>query len=220
VANMQKPALASSLTACCCATHGCPSSRFWDLGLHELGVQKHTVRNRVLTAEFPKQARLINGSRGLSKQSTSGSDRRSEDMAECNCEASLFQYCTKECREQVNIAHLIEPALCAIATGPFLYRNNQEETNLRDETRTRFLAQNAFYPFAFSVTCGPGALVALLTLTAHISNWRVSCGSRSQRARLFLLCVRAEDHQGHLAIDCARYSACVHWRPDHMRWSS
>ena len=49
-------------------------------------------------------------------------------------------------------------------------RNKQEETEVRDETRSRFLAQDAFYPFTFPVTSGPGTLVALLTLTAHISD--------------------------------------------------
>lgn len=49
-------------------------------------------------------------------------------------------------------------------------RNKQEETDVRDETRTRIVEQDAFYPFTFPVTSGPGTLVALLTLTAHISD--------------------------------------------------
>jgi multiple antibiotic resistance protein len=53
-------------------------------------------------------------------------------------------------------------------------RNKQEETEVRDETRTTFLEQDAFYPFTFPVTSGPGTLVALLTLTAHISDRVVS----------------------------------------------
>jgi len=53
-------------------------------------------------------------------------------------------------------------------------RNKQEETEVRDETRTKFLEQDAFYPFTFPVTSGPGTLVALLTLTAHISDRVVS----------------------------------------------
>jgi multiple antibiotic resistance protein len=53
-------------------------------------------------------------------------------------------------------------------------RNKQEETEVRDETRSRFLAQDAFYPFTFPVTSGPGTLVALLTLTAHISDRVIS----------------------------------------------
>jgi multiple antibiotic resistance protein len=53
-------------------------------------------------------------------------------------------------------------------------RNKQEETEVRDETSTHFLKQEAFYPFTFPVTSGPGTLVALLTLTAHISNRVVS----------------------------------------------
>jgi len=50
------------------------------------------------------------------------------------------------------------------------YKNKQEETDVRDETRTRILDQDVFYPFTFPVTSGPGTLVALLTLSAHISN--------------------------------------------------
>ncbi len=34
----------------------------------------------------------------------------------------------------------------------------------------RVLMSKAFYPFTFPVTSGPGTLVAMLTLTAHISN--------------------------------------------------
>jgi multiple antibiotic resistance protein len=55
-----------------------------------------------------------------------------------------------------------------------VYRNKQVETEVRDETRSRFLAQDAFYPFTFPVTSGPGTLVAMLTLTAHISNRDIS----------------------------------------------
>lgn len=53
-------------------------------------------------------------------------------------------------------------------------RKKQEETEVRKETRTEDLEQKAFYPFTFPVTSGPGTLVALLTLTAHISNRRIS----------------------------------------------
>ena len=53
-------------------------------------------------------------------------------------------------------------------------RKKQEETEVRKETRTEDLEQKSFYPFTFPVTSGPGTLVALLTLTAHISNRRIS----------------------------------------------
>ena len=53
-------------------------------------------------------------------------------------------------------------------------RNKEEETEVRDETRKQYLEQGAFYPFTFPVTSGPGTLVALLTLTAHISNRDIS----------------------------------------------
>lgn len=48
-------------------------------------------------------------------------------------------------------------------------RNKQEETDAQDDTRTRDLEAKAFYPFTFPITSGPGTLVAVLTLTAHIS---------------------------------------------------
>lgn len=49
-------------------------------------------------------------------------------------------------------------------------RNKQEEAEARGETSTKFIEQDAFYPFTFPVTSGPGTLVALLTLTARISD--------------------------------------------------
>jgi len=49
-------------------------------------------------------------------------------------------------------------------------KNKEEETEVRDESRKQYLEQGAFYPFTFPITSGPGTLVALLTLTAHISN--------------------------------------------------
>ncbi len=47
--------------------------------------------------------------------------------------------------------------------------NRAETAEVRDETQTRMLEQKAFYPFTFPLTSGPGTLVAVLTLTAHIS---------------------------------------------------
>jgi len=55
-----------------------------------------------------------------------------------------------------------------------LVKNKEEESEVRDETRTRYLEQGTFYPFTFPVTSGPGTLVALLTLTARISTRIVS----------------------------------------------
>jgi multiple antibiotic resistance protein len=49
-------------------------------------------------------------------------------------------------------------------------RNKAEETGTRKETDTRHLEEGIFYPFTFPITSGPGTLVGLLTLTAHISN--------------------------------------------------
>jgi multiple antibiotic resistance protein len=48
-------------------------------------------------------------------------------------------------------------------------RNKEEETGSRDENDARRLEDGIFYPFTFPITSGPGTLVGLLTLTAHIS---------------------------------------------------
>jgi multiple antibiotic resistance protein len=48
-------------------------------------------------------------------------------------------------------------------------KNKQEESDTTDDTRIRDLEAKAFYPFTFPITSGPGTLVAVLTLTAHIS---------------------------------------------------
>ncbi len=53
-------------------------------------------------------------------------------------------------------------------------RNKQQETEVRDETKLEDLAHKAFYPFTFPITSGPGTLVAVLTLTAHISDKDIS----------------------------------------------
>lgn len=53
-------------------------------------------------------------------------------------------------------------------------RNKQEETDVRDDSRAKDLEQQAFYPFTFPVTSGPGTLVAVLTLTAHISEHTIT----------------------------------------------
>jgi multiple antibiotic resistance protein len=50
-------------------------------------------------------------------------------------------------------------------------RNKEEETGGREtETDSEHLEEKIFYPFTFPITSGPGTLVGLLTLTAHISN--------------------------------------------------
>jgi len=53
-------------------------------------------------------------------------------------------------------------------------RDKRDETEAVDEFGTRALEQKAFYPFTFPVTSGPGTLVVMLTLTAHISNQSLS----------------------------------------------
>jgi multiple antibiotic resistance protein len=49
-------------------------------------------------------------------------------------------------------------------------RKKEEETGERKETDMSHLEESVFYPFTFPITSGPGTLVGLLTLTAHISN--------------------------------------------------
>jgi multiple antibiotic resistance protein len=53
-------------------------------------------------------------------------------------------------------------------------RNKKEETGHNGEPDSSRLEENAFYPYTFPVTSGPGTLVALLTVTAHISNKALS----------------------------------------------
>jgi len=55
-----------------------------------------------------------------------------------------------------------------------IIKNKEEEREVQDETQKHYLEQGAFYPFTFPVTSGPGTLVALLTLTAHISTRVIS----------------------------------------------
>jgi multiple antibiotic resistance protein len=53
-------------------------------------------------------------------------------------------------------------------------RNKEEETGQRGEPDTSRLEEGIFYPYTFPITSGPGTLVALLTVTAHISNQVIS----------------------------------------------
>ncbi len=49
-------------------------------------------------------------------------------------------------------------------------RKKQEETGKGAEPDTSHLEESVFYPFTFPITSGPGTLVGLLTVTAHISD--------------------------------------------------
>lgn len=49
-------------------------------------------------------------------------------------------------------------------------RNKAEETGPQRQADTSRLDEGVFYPFTFPITSGPGTLVGLLTLTAHISS--------------------------------------------------
>jgi multiple antibiotic resistance protein len=46
----------------------------------------------------------------------------------------------------------------------------EEEAGKRSEPDMSHLEESAFFPFTFPITSGPGTLVALLTVTAHISD--------------------------------------------------
>jgi multiple antibiotic resistance protein len=53
-------------------------------------------------------------------------------------------------------------------------RRKEVESGHSAETGTDHLEEGVFYPFTFPITSGPGTLVGLLTLTAHISNQTLS----------------------------------------------
>ena len=53
-------------------------------------------------------------------------------------------------------------------------RNKQEESGDRPMTEFDDLRQKIFYPFTFPITSGPGTLVGLLTLSAHVSGRTVA----------------------------------------------
>jgi len=49
-------------------------------------------------------------------------------------------------------------------------KSKEDECGPHSEKEMESLEEGIFYPFTFPITSGPGTLVALLTLTAHISN--------------------------------------------------
>jgi multiple antibiotic resistance protein len=53
-------------------------------------------------------------------------------------------------------------------------RSKQEESGDRRMTEFDDLGQKIFYPFTFPITSGPGTLVGLLTLSAHVSGRTVT----------------------------------------------
>jgi multiple antibiotic resistance protein len=53
------------------------------------------------------------------------------------------------------------------ATAPSKVK--EDETGTQSAMRNKRLQEGAFYPFTFPITSGPGALVGLLTLSAHNS---------------------------------------------------
>jgi multiple antibiotic resistance protein len=53
-------------------------------------------------------------------------------------------------------------------------RNKEEETGQKVEPDTSHLEEGVFYPYTFPITSGPGTLVGLLTITAHITNKALS----------------------------------------------
>jgi multiple antibiotic resistance protein len=53
-------------------------------------------------------------------------------------------------------------------------RQKQEETVELNDSRFSVLNEKLFYPFTFPITSGPGTLVTMLTLSAHISRHTLS----------------------------------------------
>jgi len=53
-------------------------------------------------------------------------------------------------------------------------RTKQKETDAQSDLALRSLKQKIFYPFTFPVTSGPGTLVTVLTLSAHMSGHKLS----------------------------------------------
>lgn len=49
-------------------------------------------------------------------------------------------------------------------------RQKQEEADDQGDLRFRGLKEKLFYPFTFPITSGPGTLVTMLTLSAHLSS--------------------------------------------------
>ena len=49
-------------------------------------------------------------------------------------------------------------------------KNKEDECGPHNEAEMQHLEEGIFYPFTFPITSGPGTLVGMLTLTAHISN--------------------------------------------------
>ena len=53
-------------------------------------------------------------------------------------------------------------------------RRKQEESSDSIDTGFHGLKEKLFYPFTFPITSGPGTLVTMLTLSAHVSNRKLS----------------------------------------------
>jgi multiple antibiotic resistance protein len=53
-------------------------------------------------------------------------------------------------------------------------RKKQQEYEELDDSKIQNLKQKTFYPFTFPVTSGPGTLVTMLTLSAHMSSHTLS----------------------------------------------
>lgn len=52
-------------------------------------------------------------------------------------------------------------------------KSEAQKAQMQAVVNERLLEEKAFYPFTFPVTSGPGTLVAMLTLTAHIPEGKV-----------------------------------------------
>jgi multiple antibiotic resistance protein len=53
-------------------------------------------------------------------------------------------------------------------------RGKEEECGDQGAEKLNHLSEKVFYPFTFPITSGPGTLVAMLTLSAHVSGHTVT----------------------------------------------
>jgi multiple antibiotic resistance protein len=83
-------------------------------------------------------------------------------------------------------------------------RQKQEEGEEASESKIRTLQQKTFYPFTFPITSGPGTLVTMLTLSAHISSRALSANLLGH-AGIFLAVVVVT----FLCYLCYRYAATI-----------
>ncbi len=83
-------------------------------------------------------------------------------------------------------------------------RQKQQEGEEADESKLRTLQEKTFYPFTFPITSGPGTLVTMLTLSAHVSSHALSANILGH-VGIFLAVVVVS----FLCYICYRYAAKI-----------